>query len=76
MGREEMEGKAGPPPYADQVRPVLVSQEWAGALWVETRVLGSSADSVNNSGILSKTLSLGLSFPFSKRDSWIRWLIF
>lgn len=47
--------------------PVLVSQERAGALCVETRVLGSSSDSVNDSGILSKTFSLGLSFPSSEK---------
>lgn len=70
MGREEMEAKARPLPYADQVCLVLVSKERAGALHVESRVLGSSSDSVNNSGILSKTLSRGLSFPFSKK----RWL--
>lgn len=74
MGREAMEAKASPPPYAAQVRPVLVSKERAGALRVETRVLGSSSDSVNNSGILSKTPSLGLSFPFSKKRP-LDWMV-
>lgn len=75
MGIEEMEGKAGPPPYTDQV---VLGSECTGALCVETRVLGSSFGFVNSCGTVSKVfLSLGLSFPFSKkRGSWNRWLIF
>lgn len=67
MGIEEMEGKADPSPYMDQVCP---SSEWAGALCVETRVLGSSFGFVDTCGIVIKAfLSLGLSFPFSKKEA-------